>query len=206
MIRPSLPALLLFALAAAPTAALAQSYRCVGKDGKKHYGQSIPPQCVGQPVEQLGHDGRVVRRIDAQASADEQKRKEAEAAEAKKREAVLKEETRRNKALLSTYTSEADVDRARQRALEDNQKAVKETEGRIATLRKREVELKKEMEFFTGKNKPPAKLEQEIRDNQFSIQTQEQLLGKQTKDVDGINLKFDEDKRRYVELTRSGKK
>ena len=61
-----------------------QSYRCVGTDGKKYYGQSVPPQCVGQVVEQLNAQGLVVKRIDAQATADERAKKEAEA-EAKKK-------------------------------------------------------------------------------------------------------------------------
>ena len=51
------------ALIAIPLAVNAQSYRCVGKDGKKYYGQTIPNQCIGQPVEELDKQGVVVRRI-----------------------------------------------------------------------------------------------------------------------------------------------
>ncbi len=194
------------ALSALPLAAGAQSYRCVGKDGKKYYGQAVPPQCVGQPMEQLNSQGMVVRRIDPQASAADQAAKAKEAEEKRKRDVILKEESRKNKALLSTYTSEADIERARKRALEDNQKAVAETEGRIAALKKRQADLKKEMEFFQGKNKPPAKMEQEIKDNSFSIATQENLLGQKKKEVDSINAKYDEDKKRYIELTRGSTK
>lgn len=198
---------LLAALAIVPLAAGAQSsYRCVGKDGKKYYGQSIPPQCIGQPIEQLGPDGRVQKRIDPQASAAEQAAKQAEAEEKKKRDAILKEETRRNRALLATYTSEADIETARKRALADNEKAVKETEARIAALKKRQGELRKELEFYQGKNKPPAKLEQDIKDTDFSIQTQENLLVQKRKEVDAINARYDEDRKRFVELTRGSAK
>jgi len=198
---------LLAALAIVPLAASAQfSYRCVGKDGKKYYGQSIPPQCVGQPIEQLGPDGRVQRRIDPQASAAEQAARQAEAEEKKRRDAILKEESRRNKALLATYTSEADIEAARKRALADNERAVKETEARIAALKKRQGELRKELEFYQGKNKPPAKLEQDIKDNEFSTQTQENLLAQKRKEVDAINARYDEDRKRFVELTRGGAK
>ena len=51
-----------------PFGADAQSYRCVGKGGKKYYGQSLPPQCLGQPAEQLNAQGVVIKRIDPQAS------------------------------------------------------------------------------------------------------------------------------------------
>lgn len=200
------PLLVAFALAALPLAAAAQSYRCVGKDGKKYYGQAVPMQCVGQPTEQLNAQGLVVRRIDPQASAADQATKAREAEEKRKRDLVLKEESRKNKALLSTYTGEADIELARKRALEENQKAVKESEVRVAALKKRQADLKKEMEFFQGKNKPPAKMEQEIRDNNFSIQTQEKLLAQKQKEVESINAKYDEDKKRYIELTRGSTK
>lgn len=202
----SAPFLAALVLAALPLAAAAQSYRCVGKDGKKYYGQSVPMQCVGQPTEQLNAQGLVVRRIDAQASAADQAAKAKEAEEKRKRDVILKEESRKNKALLSTYTSEADIELARKRALEENQKAVKETEARIAALKKRQGDLKKEMEFFQGKNKPPAKMEQEIKDNAFTIGTQENLLAQKKKEVDSINAKYDEDKKRYIELTRGSTK
>ena len=204
--RKLAPFLAAAALAALPLSAAAQSYRCVGKDGKKYYGQSVPMQCVGQPTEQLNAQGLVVRRIDAQASAADQAARAKEAEEKRKRDVILKEESRKNKALLSTYTSEADIELARKRALEDNQKAVKETETRIAALKKRQGDLKKEMEFFQGKNKPPAKMEQEMKDNAFSIGTQENLLAQKKKEVDSINAKYDEDKKRYIELTRGSTK
>lgn len=206
MFRTPGPILAVLALAALPLAAGAQSYRCVGKDGKKYYGQTVPPQCVGQPTELLNAQGLVVRRIDAQASAAEQAAKAKEAEEKRKRDILIKEESRKNKALLSTYTSEADIERARKRALEDNQKAVKETEGRIAALQKRQGQLKKEMEFYQGKNKPPAKMAQEMKDNEFSIGTQQNLLAQKKKEVDSINAKYDEDKKRYIELTKGSAK
>ena len=132
-----LRAALVVAVAALPLAAQAQSYRCVGKDGKKYYGQSIPPQCVGLPIEQLNAQGLVVKKIDAQATADERAKKEAEEADRKKRETASKEAGRRDRALLATYTSEKDIEDARGRALEGNRQQVKEVEGKIAALKKR---------------------------------------------------------------------
>jgi chromosome segregation ATPase len=190
----------------APFAAEAQSYRCVGKDGKKYYGQAIPPQCLGQPVEQLNAQGMVVKRIDAAASAAEREKKAADEEERKKREAISKEEGRRNRALLATYTSEKDIDQARARALKDNEAAVKDIERRIDGLKKRQAELKKELEFYEGKNKPPAKLQQDIKNADFDIETQQDLLDKKKKEVQQINARYDEDKKRYNELTKGAAK
>jgi hypothetical protein len=198
--------LLLAAGIALSTSAAAQSFRCVGKDGKKYYGQAMPPQCVGQPTEQLNAQGMVIKRIDAQKSAQERAQKEAEEVERKKREIISKEEGRRNRALLATYTSEKDIDEARARALKENEAAVKDIERRIVALKKREQDLTKELEFYSGKNKPPAKLEQDIKNTQFDIKTQQQLAATKQKEVDSINTRFDEDKKRYADLTKGASK
>jgi chromosome segregation ATPase len=194
------------ALAALPLAAQAQSYRCVGADGKKYYGQTIPPQCTGQVIEELSKQGLVVRRIDPQATAQQRAAKEAEVAARKKEDAAAKEEQRRSKALLATYTSEKDIELARQRALEDNQKAVNEIEARVGTLKKRHGELQKELEFFQGKNKPPARLEQDLKSAEIDLKAQEGLLAAKKKEVDAINAKYDDDKKRYIELTKGSTK
>jgi hypothetical protein len=197
--------LIIVALALAPFAAEAQSYRCTGKDGKKYYGQSIPPACLGMPVEQLNAQGMVTKRFDAAASAAEREKKAAEEDERKKREAITKEEGRRNRALLATYTSEKDIDDARGRALADNEAAVQDIERRIAALKKRQDELKKELDFFQGKNKPPVKLSADIRNSEFDIKTQEDLMAAKKKEVALINSRYDEDKKRYGELTKGAK-
>ncbi len=189
----------------APLAAQAQSYRCTGKDGKKYYGQAVPPQCLGQPAEQLNKQGRVIKRFDPQATEADRARKEAEAAEQKKRDAVSKEEGRRNRALLATYTSEKDIEQARARALKENEAAIADIERRIGAVKKRQAELAKELDFYKGKNKPPVKLEQDIKNAAFDLKTQEELLAGKKKDVDAINARYNDDKKRYNELTKSGK-
>jgi len=190
----------------APLAAEAQSYRCTGKDGKKYYGQAVPPQCLGQPVEELNAQGMVVKRFDAAASAAEREKKLAEDEERKKREIISKEEGRRNRALLATYTSEKDIEQARARALTENETAIKDIERRIGGLKKRQDEIKKEMDFFQGKNKPPAKLEHDLQSAEFDIKTQEQLIATKKREVATINQRYDDDKKRYLDLTKGASK
>jgi chromosome segregation ATPase len=180
----------------------AQSYRCIGKDGKRYYGQVVPEECFGQPIEQLSPQGMVVKRFDPEGSAKERLAKEA--AEARKREedAAAREIARRNRALLATYTSEKDIDEARERALEDNNKAIREVEERIAEIRKRQADYEKELEFYTGKNQPPAKLTDDILSAETDLKAKHELLEVKKREVSGINAKYDEDKKRYAELTK----
>ena len=187
-----------------PLALHAQTVRCLGKDGKKYFGQTVPPQCVGQAVEYLDKSGNVVKRVAAALTPEQRAAKEAEERKKADAAAVEKVEARRNRALLETYTSEADIDQGRQRALKDNEKAVKEIEGRIAQIDKRAGELRKEMEFYQGKNKPPAKLAEDTNNNEIDRSSQQQLLSAKKKEVDSINAKYDDDKKRYVELSKGG--
>src|SRR5947199_248029 len=79
------------ALIIASLAAHAQStpskltYRCVGKDGKKYYGSTVPMPCLGLPIEQLNTSGMVVKRIDPD---NDEKKRPAKQAEAKKKRQV----------------------------------------------------------------------------------------------------------------------
>ncbi|HVP08507.1 MAG TPA: hypothetical protein VMT02_03215 [Burkholderiales bacterium] len=181
-------AALVAALAMLPAVALAQSYRCVGADGKKYYGQAVPPQCVGQPVEQLDSRGVVVKRIDAVRSAEDRAKQEAEEAERKKQAAAAKEQSRKDNALLSSYTSEQDIEIARSRALEGSQRAAKDLEQSIAALKKR-------------RGAPSA----DTRAIDADLKTQEAALAARQKDMTAINARYDEDKKRYIEITKRGK-
>jgi hypothetical protein len=201
---------LLAALIVAPLAAYAQAekqltYRCTGGDGKKYYGSTIPMQCMGHLVEQLNAQGMVVRRIDPQGEEKAREAKEAAAAKQREEDAARREESRRNRALLATYTSERDIEEARFRALADNEKAVKELEGRIGELKKRRAGYDKELEFYQdkkGNSKPPAKLSEDVSNTDIDLRAQEDLLAAKKKEVQVINAKYDEDKKRYSQLAR----
>ena len=218
------------ALALAPLTAQAQTqstYRCVGNDGKKYYGSTIPQACQGRPIEQLNSSGTVVRRIDPAGDEKMRVAKEAEAAKKRGEDAIAREESRRSRALLSTYTSEKDIEEARVRALAENEKAIKEVEQRIGEIKKRQAGYKKEMEFYhdgaakpaadkkekaaapasaaKGAPKPPPKLLEDIRIAETDLKAQESLLEMKKKDVETINAKYDEDKKRFIALTTRGK-
>ena len=199
--------LLLTALLVFPLVAGAQTYRCVGKDGKKYYGQSVPTQCLGQPVEQLNAQGLVVKRFDAAATAADREKKEAEEAERKKREAISKEEGRRNRALLATYTSEKDIDDARARALKENEAAMKDIERKIATLKTDRSKAAQSLKDLDPKKTTAGEknqAEQRVTSYDFDIKTQQELLAAKQKEVDVINARYDEDKKRYREVTKGG--
>ncbi len=193
------------ALLLAPLAAGAQgkdglTYRCTSKDGKRYYGSTIPRQCLGERIEQLNRQGMVVKRIDPEGDEKTRAAQEAEAARKQEQAAARREEERRNRALLATYTSERDIEDARQRALDAHGRTLQEVELRIEALRKRRAGYDKELEFYKG-GKPPVKLQQDIRNAEIDLQAQESLLAAKKKEGEAINGRYDEDRKRYLELT-----
>jgi chromosome segregation ATPase len=210
--NPRFALIAVLALALLPLAAGAQSFRCVGTDGKKYYGSTVPPQCLGQPVEQLSSQGTVLRRIDPQGDEKQRVAKEADADKKRKEGDIAREAQRRNRALLATYSSDKDIEEARGRALADNEKQIKDIQSRIDTIKKRQAGFDKEMEFYReapapkgGKAKPgpkaPPKLVEDIQNAETDLQSQVNLIEIKKKEVEAINAKYDEDKRRYAELT-----
>jgi uncharacterized protein DUF4124 len=190
----------LAALALAPLAADAQSYRCLGKDGRRYYGSVVPAECQGRRVEELNSRGVVVRRIDPEGAEKERLLKQATEARKREEDTAAREVTRRNQALLATYTSEKDIEDARARALAENTKAVREVESRIESIRKRQSEYEKELEFYKGKNEPPARLRDDIKTAEDELKAQEQLLEVKQREVEQINARYDDDKKRYAAL------
>jgi hypothetical protein len=207
------PHLVVFAAAAlmlAPLAALAQprshenlNYRCTGKDGKKYYGSMIPPQCLGQPVELINNQGMVVKRIDPEGDEKARLAKEAEAQKKKEMEVAQKDAQRRSRALLATYTSEKDIEEARTRALREHQTQVREVEARIEAIKKRQVGHEKDLELYKdgGKGEPPTRLKEEVTNAEIDLKAQETLLAAKKKEAEGINARYNEDRRRYQEAT-----
>jgi hypothetical protein len=188
-------------LFSAHAAAQQRMYKCVDEKGKVYYTQVPPQQCLGRETQELSRQGTVTKRTEAaptpeqQAARDEERRKQSEL------EIAAREEKRKNQALLNTYSSEKDIEDARGRAIKDNEIAIQETEKRIAGAEKRKKELDQEKEFYL-KKPMPAKLAQDIKNNEVAIKSQHEFLDAKQKQVATINAKYDEDKRRYVELTK----
>lgn len=183
-----------------------RSYRCRTKAGRKYYGSTIPQQCTGELIEALSAQGTLLFRIDPPLTPEQRAAKQAEeekaaAAEQAKHDAQAAAlvQTRRDQALLQTYTSEKDIESVRQRAIEDNRKASQQVEKRIAALRQRQEKLAKQP------GKSPEQLEQDRRAIAYDLTLQEQLLESRRREAVAINAKYDEQKRKYLKLTKGSR-
>src|SRR3979490_2366060 len=190
-------------LALAPAAAQERMYKCVDARGKVYYTQVPPAECLGRDTQELNKPGPLIRKNPAALSPAQQQAREAERKKKIEDEERSKEDRRKNLALLNTYSSEKDIEDARARALDEAQGAIEDTQRSIAGAQKRHQELETEKEFYV-KKPIPFKLKQEITNNEIEIKNQIVLLDAKKKEISTINAKYDEDRRRYIELT-SGK-
>jgi hypothetical protein len=184
------------AIAVFPVAARAQSFRCVGKDGKRYYGQVLPRACLGQPYEKLNQQGMVIEHVEP-VKKEDPAAKAAEEEKQHEKELAAREEARRSRALLATYTDVTDIDAARARALAEPQKQIADIEANVAQREKKLAALTKE--------KPnPSKAaahEADIETAKSGLAAQQELLAVKKQVVEAINARYDEDKKRYLELT-----
>ena len=190
-------------LAAGPAQAQSRMYKCVDAKGKTFYTQTPPTECLGRDTQVLStKSGAVTSRIEGQITPEQQAQRDEEKKKKAEQEVLAREERRKNTALLNTYSSEKDINEARARALKENEAGIQETEKRITAASKRQKALDSEKEFYVKKTLP-AKLEQDIRNNDIDLKNQQGLLDVKRKQVSSINAKYDEDKRRYLQLTKS---
>jgi hypothetical protein len=190
-------------IAAAPLLSQAQglTYRCTGPDGKKYYGSTIPMRCAGRLVEVLNPSGMVVKRIDQVADEKARAAKATAAAANKGPEQSIAErdQERRNRALLATYTSVKDIEDARARALRENAQQAGRFEQKISELKTRRGRYEKELATYKKDGKISTTVEDNIKNVDLEIRVQDELLTNKRKEVDGINAKYDQDKQRYSE-------
>jgi hypothetical protein len=191
---------ILLALAAASATAQQRLFKCKDDKGKTYYTQTPPAECLGKEMDELSRQGTVVKKREGALTPDQIAARDAEEKRKKDEELAAKEEKRKNQALLNTYSSEKDIEEGRQRALRQAEAANKETEKRMAEAQKRAQVLAAEKEFYL-KKPMPKKLQDDIKNNEIDIKGYQDALSAKQKELGEINAKYDEDKRRYSELT-----
>ena len=190
----------LVVLLSAPAFAQQAMYKCKDGKGKTYYTQTPPVECLGKEMDELSKHGTLLKKREAAMTPEQLAAREAEEKRKKDEEERAKEEKRKNQALLNTYSSEKDIEDGRQRALKQTAEATKEIEKRIEDAQKRAQKLATEKEFY-AKKPMPKKLQDDFNNNEIDLNGQKDALVAKKKELGEINAKYDEDRRRYLELT-----
>jgi hypothetical protein len=182
-----------------PVSAKEAAYRCRDANGHHVMGQSIPPDCMDRDVEVLDKAGRVVRIIPGRESL-------AAAAEAKAAEDARIAAAQRDKTLLATYLSVADIERLRDQRLELLVQQARVTQQYIANLHEREKRITQDVRRFRPySDKPnapalPEHIAEEIVNTVNGLQVYQVELDKNNAEQAHLRAEFDADIARFREL------
>jgi hypothetical protein len=191
------------ALLALGAAAQTTIYCCDDANGRKVCGDYLPAACQGRAYEERDNRGFVSKKVEAPLTVEQQARRDADKAKKEEDQKKAGEERRRTLALLSTYSSEKDINSARDRSLAEIDKNMKDSSKRLDEANKVKQKLDTDKEFYKGKPMPE-QLKSQIRDNEKEIKAQQAAVDARLKEMDEVRSRFAEEKKRYLELT--GKK
>ena len=174
-------------------------YHCKDARGQSHFGQAIPAACMDLDVEVLDDTGRVVRVIPGRRSLEQ-------LAAQKAIDDARKAAAQRDRTLLATYLSVADIERLRDQRLELLEQQSRVTHQYIGNLRERESRLMADVQryrpYSTAANAPalPDHVAEDIVNTVNGLQVYQQELAKNTAEQEHLRQKFNSDIARFKEL------
>ena len=181
------------------TPAWAVLYKWTDASGQVHYSDKLPDSGRNpDETAELNQHGMIVKPVvDKKQAAIEAKK----AAEEQAAEAVREAAQHRDNALLNTYTKPDEVDRLRDRNLEQIDLNIASSMVRRKAAVERLQDLKEQTLRFTKHKKPiPADLSDNINSSQQEINTIDQLVLDKQQERQDVIKKAEADKKRLTEL------
>ena len=177
----------------------AATYKWTDDKGVVHYTDKIPPEALNKGNVELNKQGITIKRNDPPPSPEQRRTKEIEVERArlvaKEREII----DRRDKALLSTYTMESEIDLARNRAINTIDAQIQSATSYSALLNKRKAELDARKAAL-GDKPVPSVLERELSNIDVTLTGQEELITTKQREMLVVGSRYDVDKKRWQEL------
>jgi Domain of unknown function (DUF4124) len=177
----------------------AATYKWTDDKGVVHYTDKIPPEALNKGNVQLNKEGVPVKRTDPSLTPEQRRAKEVE--EERARQVARERELidRRDRALQSTYTTEGEIDLARNRALAtiDAQIQTATNYSALLTKRKSEIEARK---TAGGDKQAQGAIERELANINVALEGQANLIVAKQKESAVVMARYDADKKRWQEL------
>lgn len=186
-------------VAAAGVSSAAGTYKWIDDQGVVHYTDHMPVDSVGKGATVLDKQGRAVKKIDPAPTAEQ---RQAIEAEQEKQLALTKAQevkARKDRALTLSFSSEAEIDVARGRAISTIEGQQKTIESYIADLTRRQQDLVKRKTALGSKPVPPA-LDNELDSVTDEIGRQNGILNQKKEERVTVAAKYDADKQRWREI------
>lgn len=158
-----------------------------------------PARSPSSPVQVMDNQGRVLKTLKDPPSKEALEGKAAEEERQRDKAKADAEQARKDKILLDSYTTEAEIDLARNRATHAIEQQMEIARSYAASLAKRQAELQKRKAELGAKGLAPAE-EQELGRLQAEIEAQNASVMQKKQDLERIVARYAADKRRWQEI------
>lgn len=173
----------------------AKLYKWVDSNGTTHYGETIPPEYANREAVKL-ENGRIQQRDDGLAKRGQKQEVRDPAAEKDRIEAE-----RHDNALLNTYSSEKEIDLARDRNLQQVEARINSYRTLLQSAGENLAGLQQEQEkLLQQKRKIPKSLEEDLDEAQQRINNFQAELDNSQREMESVKARYAADKARYREL------
>lgn len=197
--------LVLIAVAFSSTAE-AKLYKWVDDKGVTHYGEVIPPEYTNKSNVLLSDKGRLIKKNEEINNKDQRANEEDEAKKRIDNEAKL-EQSRKDKALQNTFSSEKEIDLARDRNLHQVESLISSIQSMQKTARESLKNYQQEAEERKrAGRKLHASLQADITESENKLAKLQLDLVKAQEKAASVKASYEADKMRFRELSGSAKK
>lgn len=173
----------------------AKLYKWVDDKGETHYGEVVPPEYANKDRVQFNDKGREVKKKDAAAEAAQDKKSAEE-------EQAAIDRRRKDKALINTYSSEKEIDLARDRNLHQIVARINSIQTLIKTAQENLDNYRKEAESASRSGrKIHETLHADIAEAESKLAKLKQDLASAQEREAAVKASYEADKARYRELT-----
>jgi len=188
---------LLLAIAANAHAAL---YKWIDASGRVHYSDQLPPDAVNRERFELNRQGLTVRKTEPARRVVQQVPK-SEDEQQRAREAARERQlaARRDRAIMESYSNEAEIDLAKGRAVATIEGQVQSAQAFIAQMAKRRSELEGKKATYAPRP-VPGSIERELESIDAETDRQNEFIAARRKEAATVAARYESDKQRFREL------
>lgn len=177
----------------------AKLYKWVDENGRVYYTDTPPPQSSRHAVTEMGKTGQAMKRTE---SVEERRAREAAERRLAEQKKVTEEQARKDRALLGTYTSAAEIDLARDRALEHHRLAIVGAQTRLNQVATKAKEILEKIQTITQRGRPiPPYLQNQLTATQKEAEDLKKIIRTNEEALVTVRARYEADKARYIELT-----
>lgn len=177
------------------------TYCCTDAQGRQVCADVLPEACYGKAYREINARGVTVRRVDAPISADQRAKRDEDVKRRAEEEVALRDQRRRDTALLNTYSNESEIELSRDRRVAEVEDAIRRLREQESEMRKRRAALDKEVAAF-GPRALPSDLQASMAASDRELRVMASQIESRQRDIADIRVRFEDDRKRFRELRR----